>query len=282
MVKPQYTDKFIAYLDVLGWKSLVSASEEGRGLSLSEISEIVDDLGTDEDIEHFKQFGPMICPRAPRIQKDMDFRITSVSDNVFVSVEVSPAGIINLISHCTTACFKLLSKGIMCRGYIKRGKIYHTPKQQFGTGLSDVVEREKQVSIFKNDVDERGTPFIEVDAEVVQYIGQQPDRCVKDMFSRMTKSEGDLTAIFPFQRLNHSFAIAGFDVTFDPEKERKSLNNVRGWIHMMKEQVKRHIDPTNESALRKGDHYIRMLDAQLTACDRTEEAIDLFSKPYRV
>ena len=170
----------------------------------------------------------------------------------------------------------------MCRGYIKRGQIYHTPEQQIGTGIGDVVEREKQVSIFKKEAVERGTPFIEVDADVVQYIGHQPNGCVKEMFSRMTKSEDDLTAIFPFQQLNHSFTIGGFGNTFDPEKERASLNIVRGWIHKMKEQVRCHIDPSDESALQKGDHYIRMLDAQLTACDRTEEEIDRLTNPYTV
>lgn len=282
MTNLQLTEKFIAFLDILGWKSLVRASEEGSGLSLSELSEIVAELGTDNDHKHFEQHGPMICPGAPSLKKDVDFRITSISDSVLISTEVSPAGIINLISHCWTACFKLLSKGIMCRGYIKRGQIYHTPEQQIGTGLSDVVVREKQVSIFKKDADERGTPFIEVDAEVVQYIEHQPNRCVKEMFSRTVKSEDDLTAIFPFQRLNHSFTVGGFGKTFDPEKERESLNIVRGWIHKMKEQVRRHIDPSDESALRKGDYYIRVLDAQLTACDRTEEAIDQLTKPYTV
>ena len=47
----------------------------------------------------------------------------------------------------------------MCRGYINRGRIYHTTEQQIGTGLNSAVEREKQVSIFKKDADERGTPF---------------------------------------------------------------------------------------------------------------------------
>lgn len=42
----------------------------------------------------------------------------------------------------------------------------------------------------------------------------------------------------------------------------------------MKEQVRCHIDPSDESALQKGDHYIRMLDAQLVACDDTEEVIN--------
>ena len=281
MSELQYTEKFIAFFDVLGWKYLVRASEEGRVLSLRELSEILAALGTADDREHFEKYGPTICPEAPHIRKDMDFRITSASDSVLISAEVSPAGLINLVSHCCTACFKLMSKGVMCRGYIKRGLIYHTPGQQIGTGLSDVVEREKQVSIFKKDADESGTPFIEVDKEVVQYVEHQPDQCVKEMFSRFVKKvEGDLAAIFPFQRLNHSFIVAGFGTTFDPENERASLNVVRGWIHRMKEQVQRHIDPLDECALRKGDHYIRMLDAQLVACARTEEEIDRLMQPF--
>lgn len=277
MTEPEFTEKFIAFLDILGWRSLVRASEEGSGLAPSELSEILTELGTDDDRKQFEELGPSMCPGAQYIKKDLDFCITCVSDSVLISTEISPAGLINLISHCWTACFKLLLKGIMCRGYIKRGQIYHTPKQQFGTGFSDVVELEKQVSIFKKKATETGTPFIEVDYEIAQYIDQQTNRCVKEMFSRMTKSDEGLTAIFPFQRLNHSFTIAGFGKTFDPEKERESLNNVRTCIHNMKEQLQRHLDPSDESALRKGNHYIRMLDAQLTACDRTEEAINLWA-----
>ncbi len=280
MTTLQFTEKFIAFLDVVGWKFHVRASEEESGLSLSELSDILTDLGTDDDRKQFEQFGPIICPEAPYIKRNIDFCITCVSDSVLISTEISPAGLINLISHCWTACFKLLSKGIMCRGYIKSGQIYHTSEQQIGTGFSDVVEFEKQVSIFKNDVDEKGTPFIEVDAEVVQYVENQPDRCVKEMFSRMTKSEDDLTAIFPFQRLNHSFTIGGFGKPFGPDDERESLNIIRGWIHKMKEQVQRHINLSDESALRKGDHYIRMLDAQLAECAYTEQMIERLTQPY--
>lgn len=280
MTKPQLNEKFIAFYDVLGWKSLVRASEEGRGMTLAELSEIVTALGTDEDRKHFEEYGPTTCPEAPRIRKDMDFQITPASDCVVISTEVSPAGLINLVSHCWTACFKMLSKGVMCRGYIKRGQIYHTADQQIGTGLSDAVEREKQVSIFKKEADEGGTPFIEVDKEILQYVEDQSDQCVKEMFSGLVKKDGDLAAIFPFQRLNHDFIIAGAGITFDPEKERTSLNVVRDWIHKMKEQVRRHIDPADESAQQKGDHYIQMLDAQLVACDRTEEIIEDLIQPF--
>ncbi|MDE0155080.1 MAG: hypothetical protein OXI88_01355 [Gammaproteobacteria bacterium] len=48
----------------------------------------------------------------------------------------------------------------------------------------------------------------------------------------------------------------------------------------MKEQVQRHIDPSDESARRKGDHYIRMLDAQLIECAYTEQMIEQLTQPY--
>ena len=281
MSELQFTEKFIAFFDVLGWTSLVRASDEGCGLSLPELSEIATMLGTSADREHFEKYGPTTCPKAPYIRKNMDFRITQVSDSALISAEVSPAGLINLVSHCWTACFKLLSKGIMCRGYIKRGRIYHTSEHQIGTGLSDVVEREKQVSIFKKDADKRGTPFIEVDKEVVQYVEHQPDQCVKEMFSRLVKTEGDLAAIFPFKRLDPStFFGPRLGQRFNPEREHESVNVVRGWIHKMKEQVQRHIDPSDESILRKGNHYIRMLDDQLVACARTEEEINRLTQPF--
>ncbi|MEQ8228163.1 MAG: hypothetical protein RIA64_08765 [Rhodospirillales bacterium] len=280
MDESEFSEKFIVFFDVLGWKHHVTTSNQGRGLSIQELEEVIAALGSDEDRKHFEKYGPTICPEAPRIRNDLDFRITVASDCAIVSAEISPSGLINLVSHCWTACLKLLTKGMMCRGYIKRGRIHHTDKHQFGTGLNEVIDGEKNVSIFRQDADDRGTPFIEVDKEVIRYVEEQQDKCVKEMFSRMVKVEGDLAAIFPFERLNHSFMIGGFGVEFDPEKERTSLNNVRGWIHNMKDEVTRHIDSSDASVVRKGDHYIRLLDAQLVACDRTEEMIEMLCQPF--
>ena len=272
----QYTEKFIAFVDVLGWKSLVRASGEGGGLSPGELCEIVDMLGKAADREDFEKYGPMICPQAHRIRKNINFRITRFSDSVLISVETSPAGLINLVSQCWKACMELLSKkGIMCRGYIERGRIYHTSEYQIGVGISDVVKREKQVSIFSKNADEVGTPFIEIDTGVVQYVEDQTDECVKEMFSRFVMGEeSGRVAIFPFKRLDPSiFFGAGSGAKFDPERERASVNVVRGWIHRVREHVESHVDPSNESARQKGAQYVRMLDAQLVACDQMERGL---------
>lgn len=275
----QPADKFIGYVDIVGFKSLVQAAEAQKGLTFAELSQAVEALGTEEDLKHVEQYGPTICPQAPRLRKNLDLQITQASDCVIVSAEVSPAGIINLISHCWVAQFKLLKMGIMCRGYIKRGLIYHTKLHQIGTGLSDAVQNEQKVSVFRQDANERGTPFIEIDPEVIEYVKEQPDQCVKEMFSRHVKTDGTLTALFPFKRLNHSFAIGGFGRKFDPEKEKASVNVVRGWIQNMKAGVSKHINQSDPKAVSKGNHYIRMLDEQLRACDNTAELIDRLMLP---
>lgn len=184
MAEAEFSQKFIVFFDVLGWKHHIQAANEGRGLTIIELEEIITALGTSEDRSHFEKYGPTICPRAPRIRSDLDFRVTAASDCAIVSAEISPAGLINLVSHCWSACLKLLSKGMMCRGYIKRGPIHHTDKHQFGIGLNEAIEGEKNVSFFREDANDRGTPFIEVDQEIVRYVEEQPDACVKEMSPR--------------------------------------------------------------------------------------------------
>jgi hypothetical protein len=277
----QLSDKFIGFVDIMGFKSLMARADTGSGLSHSELFDLLKLLGSDADRAELFKYGSKICPHAPFLQRDVDFHITQQFDCAVVSAELSPAGAINVISHCWAACLKLLSKGLMCRGYIKRGLIYHTEKDVFGPGHVDVVENEKQVSFFKDDNDKSGTPFIEVDKGVVDYIATQPDACVKEMASPMLRTEGGLTAIFPVKRLNHSFMIGGFGLPkFDPAKEMASLNNVRESIRRMKRDVEGYVDQDNASAIAKGRHYIRMLDQQLLACDETERAIDMLGQPF--
>ena len=160
----------------------------------------------------------------------------------------------------------------MCRGYIKRGLLYHTTDYCVGSGLADVVKEEENVSIFKTEDGERGTPFIEVDRNVVQYVNDETsDDCVKEMFSRIIKSEGDAAAIFPFSSLDPG--IFG-DGSFDSDEQRQTIATVRTWIGKAKKMVRRHVDPSNISALQKERCLIQILNAQLDVCDLMEREID--------
>lgn len=274
-------DKFIGFIDILGYSALTRATEEGTGFTFERLEALTKKLGTEEDRKHFEKYGATTCPSAPYIQRHMDFEISQAWDSVVVSAEVSPAGIINLISHCFGACIELLVEGVMCRGYVKRGRIHHKGMRVFGSGHIETVEMEKQVSFFKQDAEEKGTPFIEVHPEIVEYIKEQPNTCVKEMFKRMVLQHEGLAAIFPIQRLSHSFIVGGFGMPpFDGAKEKRNNDAMRKNLLRLKEKVRGLVVDGGASAVRKSEHYLQALDEQLKVCDRVDENIDALEKPF--
>jgi len=277
MSDTEFKEKFIGFVDILGFKEMVKAAEAGTGMPLTELLEMLKNLGASDDRKRFENRGPTICPQSTYIQRDLDFRVTQISDCVIVSGEVSPAGLINLVNHCWIAVIKLLAKGIMCRGYITRGSIYHTDDQFIGSGYQNAYSKEREVAVFKRKADERGTPFVEVDQTVCNYVRDHGDSCVKKMFSRYVKGDGVVIALFPFKRLSHSFVI---NREFDTEKEKRSNKNVRLWIENFKERVMVLVDQTSPNAVSKVEHYVAALDAQLEVCERTDKMIDMLNSPY--
>lgn len=87
---------------------------------------------------------------------------------------------------------------------------------------------EAGVEAFKQSADEKGTPFVEIDPLVVKYIDEETDACVKEMFNRMIKRDGESVALYPFSRLSHLFGIGGIFGDFNPEKEKKANQKLRG------------------------------------------------------
>lgn len=279
MTDIKFKEKFVAFIDVLGFKKLVQAAESGTGMPLAELLEVLKTLGSSKERESIAKHGPTVCPRSEYLQQDLDFRVTQVSDCAVISAEISPAGIVNLAGFCWGVVLGLLRSGIMCRGYITRGLVFHTDQQVIGSGYQRAYDNEKNVSAFKREAKDRGTPFVEVDRLVCDYVSQHGDWCVKEMFGRFIKDDGTVTALFPFKRLSHSFIITARGQNCDPEEEKRNNENMRVIIRRIKERVMTFVDPSNEDAVRKAEHYILALDAQLAVCDRTDELLTALNSP---
>ena len=139
------------------------------------------------------------------------------------------------------------------------------------------------MTAFKRVGEKKGTPFVEVDPSVCDYVRDHGDSCVQEMFSRYVKDDGNVTAVFPFQRLEHSFFVTSdlLGNRFDPEKERQSNQNLRSLIKEMKEGVTSFVDRSNPQAVSKTEHYIAALDTHLQVCKGTDEIITMFTSPSR-
>lgn len=277
----EFEDKFIAFIDILGFKELVNLAESDNGITLADLNDLVQMLGTSEDSDKFRQYGPTMCPNSTYERKDLHFRVTQISDCSIISSEISAAGAINLISYCWGIVINLLFKGVMCRGYITRGKIYHDGNFIVGTGYQNAFKNESGVTAFKRTADEKGTPFVEIDATVVNYISSLNDPCIKEMYSRLVKSDDQVTALFPFQRLSHSFSIGGFgQEKLDADKEKVSNNVMRNNLQGLKSKLMKYVDSSNKSAVLKVEHYLAAIDEQLAICDKTDEMIDVLCSPF--
>jgi hypothetical protein len=165
---------------------------------------------------------------AKYVAKDLNFKATQISDCTVVSAEISPAGALNIIKHCWLIALKLLNEGVLCRGVITRGNILHTEDQFIGTGYIHAYQSEKSVKFLQANEHEEGTPFIELQQNIVDYIKSDTDPCVRDMVSRMTHSDGNYTAIYPFHALgNAPFAIV--DRNFDPHEWKGAVQKSIGY-----------------------------------------------------
>jgi hypothetical protein len=278
MAKYELKDKFIGYVDILGFSQHMRAAETGKGFTPDELHDAAKYLGTIHSRREFAQFGPLSCPNSKPMKRDLDYEVTQAFDCVILSAEPSASGAVNLLSHCWAAAMHLLTKGLLCRGYVKRGRIYHRDSDVFGSGHLDVMDMEKSVSFFKKDANERGTPYIEVDPSVTQFIEREGDDCLKTVFNRLVKKDGDLCAVFPFAALGHSYLIAAPGYTFNPSAELQSNNNLRIGIQTIKDRIAALTDPTDTRALQKATHYIAALEAQLANCDRTDERISMWKR----
>lgn len=271
-----YKEKFIAFIDILGFKEIVKKSVEGTGRSIEEIKELFDIL---DSFDSKKQFN--LCPQANRNSSSLDFEITQISDCVIMSSEISSAGIINLIEKSYIIASKLLRKGCLCRGYIDKGVIYHKGKDIIGTGYQDTYLKESEVSIFANSNNEKGTPFIEIDKKIHEYIIMCDDKCVQKFFGRMTIKAGMQFAIFPFHSFNCSFILAdGKGVQSNLTEKQTYCTDLITKIDEIKTIILSNSKTENPKALEKIRHYIEALENkqkelklayQMIGAFRTEE-----------
>lgn len=262
MVTKIFKKKFIAFVDILGFKNKVETAETGEIL-LETICEMQKRLGTDADRTRIAG-GTRCCPESKYIQFDLDFQITQVSDCVIVSCEISPAGAINIISYCSEVVMNLLEIGVMCRGYITTGLIYHTESNLFGTGYQKVYKYEDDgnVKVFSRTGNDNSTPFVEIDREICNYVKECGDQNVLKHFTRMVRDNGKEAALFPFK-----FLAGGYIVGLKSNEEiEQSYTDRLIRIEELKKIIKQYISVDDPKTIEKGEYYIKELDKCLESC----------------
>ena len=272
----QFHSKFIAFVDILGFKAMVKAAEEQKALGLSVLLEYCSVLSQTAHVQDIAEYGPVICPQSQCNSRDLDYEVTQISDCAVISAEVSPAGLINLLQHVSACTRKLLASGVMVRGYVSRGNIYHKGNQIVGTGYQKLLVKEREVKAFRFSQDKSATPFVEIAPAVVKYIEEETDGCVKEVFAEICKVDmNGIAAIFAFQFLSN---LAAGKIN-DRGACRNGLGVIRKWITEFLKRLDSQSPSSDEKANQKSKHYRRFLKEQLDNCDQIESVLELETFP---
>lgn len=140
-MKILYTERFVAFLDVLGFSELIRRS----ALDPPEIS--LDDIISALDIPGPAKEGMLIIGTVGDISKS-DHRIKQFSDCIVISTEPTEAGLLYLVHHIEKIGFSLLKLGFLCRGGITKGQIFHDKNVVLGPAMIKTYKLEKETAKF--------------------------------------------------------------------------------------------------------------------------------------
>jgi hypothetical protein len=273
-----YEEKFVAFVDILGFKSLIENSVSAN--DAVSIARMIKRLGSDNDTTLYREDGAEICPDSKKHRDDLGFRISQVSDCVVVSAEVSPAGAINIVNYCRKIAERLLLRErVLCQGYLTSGKICHEGMMFFGPGYQRAWDGVQNAAAIKWEPGVLGTPFIEVDPAVSSYLDANGDACTKNQFVRMTISRDTYLVISPYGIFDRmiEWAIDPANKSVDDmHREIESARNLVGKIESDLSASK----PINDRGREKLRISLEKLSEARAKLAQADEDIDFLSSPF--
>ena len=135
----QYQDRIVCFLDILGFRALISQTLNADGSDSPEkighLSEVLNVIRELLDIDR-----PRDRPPA---------EITQFSDSIVISfLSGEKSGVFDSLLSILWVQINLVLKGILCRGGITRGRLIHTPTQLFGPAMVDAYALESRAALY--------------------------------------------------------------------------------------------------------------------------------------
>ena len=155
-LKITYTRRYVAYADILGFSSLVQKSTTDSGIfeilvqatsRLSQEEPFSQDKTLDNTVKRTLQgnFGETWRSLYDSFSRGWGL---TFSDNLFLSQPDNLQGLYILLLSLSMLARDLLSKGILIRGGVSIGEIYHSDRTVFGPALIDAITLENKIAVY--------------------------------------------------------------------------------------------------------------------------------------
>jgi hypothetical protein len=130
MADVHYTERYCAFIDILGFRGLIEDAEKGKP---SEIYKVLSAVHT---------------RRQAIRQQEADLKSQSISDGVALSAAKHAAGLDAVCTAAEELSRTLLRAGYFARGAIAKGLLYHDSNMVFGPAFLEAYRLETTVSKF--------------------------------------------------------------------------------------------------------------------------------------
>jgi hypothetical protein len=131
-LKPTYEERFILFLDFLGFKNIIqeTIADEKRIAEVIAAISIIREMGALSD--HLKS----------KV-------VTQFSDSIVISYRCDePSAAFDLVSEIGFALVRLVERGFLVRGAVAIGDLIHTEQYLLGPAMVEVYELESKCAIF--------------------------------------------------------------------------------------------------------------------------------------
>jgi hypothetical protein len=173
-VQHEYEDRYVAFIDILGFSDLIRRSLAPNPGVL--IEEIVRALEVPEEV----RLDGIILGRIGDISAALHM-LTGFSDCIAISTIASEQGLMNLLVHVRAIVFRMLRLGFLSRGWIARGPLYHRDGKIFGPAMLEAYRLESTVAVF---------PRVILAPEIVE-AGLRAAPPIDRLFERMIRRNDD-------------------------------------------------------------------------------------------
>jgi hypothetical protein len=150
---PPYQDRYLAFVDILGWKNYVTRSVEHPHLlaPISEAAELISMARewageTNANFKRIADAGATSKYVAGGEPFDGDIRVTHFSDTFVLTAPVRQTSQLCLPHMVSVLTNRLLEAGLCTRGAIVRGLVHHTDRAIYGPALMHAYELERDVA----------------------------------------------------------------------------------------------------------------------------------------
>lgn len=214
----EYSTRVVVFMDILGFKNMVLDPEKKETLFY---------------VMNYSKWIGESNYRGPLKEDDLGKEVTVFSDSIVISYDVETQGqVFSILLDIIRIQLDLASKGIILRGGVSIGELYHKKETVFGPAMIKSYELESKNAIY---------PRIILDEKLLEYAYVNP--------SNQHNGEQELEFIFSLiQRDKDGYYYTDF---LNHEGELDNPSNIVFIMDKLKEIASKGIESKNESVKQK-------------------------------